>query len=411
MTDVTRAVLLPGGVPPSDATLKTLALYWDEVVISDGTYRGESFVWRREDMADSPERSEVARALEAAGALRRVETETPAEALLPMPRPPNEDPEGELFLALRRDENGRVRYAGTLLLDRDKLGPPDPPTRTAEEADEELLLASAALSADVLLARARQTRELAAANNLAPVATSLVSHLASLTAGDDPEVPVAEGALLGAAMEAFVLNDETSVEDLLSFREEHAGALGRFRAAMADLAVALRQPEIAPEAALAAARDALRNRVQPELSNLETRLNESRLKFVARSVFGAAALAVSPLGPVTAVEAGAQIGGQTINYRFSRERLLEEHPYGYLQRLQASDLVTPRERFTYEMVSPTQDPGEAVRRHFEAKTREILEYMRMKREFEKRGLSAEEALQQLWDRFGTRGTSEHSPEG
>ena len=40
MPDVSRALLLPAPGTPDDSTLKTLALYWDSVVISDAAFAG-----------------------------------------------------------------------------------------------------------------------------------------------------------------------------------------------------------------------------------------------------------------------------------------------------------------------------------------------------------------------------------
>jgi hypothetical protein len=177
--------------------------------------------------------------------------------------------------------------------------------------------------------------------------------------------PIVEGALLGAALEAFVVDEDTPVERLVRFREENARTLQRFRGAMSDLGQSLRQSAIRPEATLAAARDVYRTRVEPDLGTLEDRLKESRIKFLTRSIFGAAALAITPLSVPTALEGGARLGAQSINYRFSRDRLLEEHPYGYLHRLSSADFIVPREYSAPELVSSTRNPARAVHEYFE----------------------------------------------
>ena len=187
--------------------------------------------------------------------------------------------------------------------------------------------------------------------------------------------------MIGAATEAFAVLEDTPVDDLLWFRDKHADSLGRFRAAMADMAAALRKPEVAPEAALSAARDVYRNRVEPSLGALESRLTESRLKFVARSIFGAAALTVAPMSAPSVVQAGATLAGQTIRYRFSRERLLEDHPYGYLHRLSRSDFVVPSEHFSPQVVSSSRDPAEAVHGYFEHLYRAARELDRAGRQY------------------------------
>jgi len=134
---------------------------------------------------------------------------------------------------------------------------------------------------------------------------------------------------------------------------------------MSDLAQCLRQGEVQPEAMLAAARDVYRTRIEPELGALEARLKESRIRFLTRSLLGAAAMTVTPFSTPVALEGGARLAAQNIDYRFSRERLLEEHPYGYLHRLSSADFIVPREYSAPELVSPTRTPKAAVHEYFE----------------------------------------------
>jgi glutathione S-transferase len=181
-----------------------------------------------------------------------------------------------------------------------------------------------------------------------------------------------EGALIGVAVDAFLVRADTPVDQVVAFRDKNKAAIQRFRAAMTDLATALRQPEIAPEAALAAARDIYRNRIEADLGVLEDRLSESRIKFFAKSLFGAAALAMTPMVAPAVADAAARFGAQTINYRFSRERLLQEHPYAYLHRLSKADFVIPRQIAGSDLVSPDVSPRDFVYRHLDA----LFELMR-----------------------------------
>ena len=285
---------------------------------------------------------------------------------MPHGRHPNEDPDGELFLRIEKGEDGRARFTGTLRahLPDTIEPPPRPDPDVAARNEREWREAAASLQGDALIARTQLCRKIAASNNLAPVAPSLLSHMASLT--DEVDAPVSEGALIGVAVDAFFVRPDTPVEQLVAFREEHGTALRRFRGAMTDLAAALRQPEIAPEAALSAARDIYRNRVEADLGALEERLSESRIKFLAKSLFGAAALATTPLAAPAVAESAARFGAQTINYRFSREKLLQEHPYAYLHRLSGADFVIPRQIAGVDLVSPDTSPHEFVYRHLDA---------------------------------------------
>lgn len=365
MPDVTRALLLPDWLKPQDGVLKSLALYWDEVIVPDSAYRW-SPVFRVEELEKPPPWSDTTLELEDAGVVRRHGADIAAESLMPHGRPPNEDPDGELFLRIEKGEDGRARFTGTLRAQLpDTTEPsPEPDPDVAARNHREWREATASLHGDALIARAQQCREIAASNNLAPVAPSLLSHIASLT--DEVNGPVMEGALIGVAVDAFFVRPDTPVEQLVAFRDKHRTALRRFRGAMTDLAAALRQPEIAPEAALSAARDIYRNRVEADLGALEERLSESRIKFLAKSLFGAAALATAPMATPAVAESAARFGAQTINYRFSREKLLQEHPYAYLHRLSSADFVIPRQVVGADLVSPDTSPRDFVYRHLDA---------------------------------------------
>jgi hypothetical protein len=50
--------------------------------------------------------------------------------------------------------------------------------------------------------------------------------------------------------------------------------------------------------------------------------------------------------PIRAAEVGASIVGHTINYRFARDRLLHEHPFGLLHKITSEFSVAPRPAHT-----------------------------------------------------------------
>jgi hypothetical protein len=360
MTDVARCLLLPDASPPSDGALKNLALYWDQIVVQDGAYRRRPIV-RAEELGSVPDRSNEAKAFEAAGVVVRTPDDIPAESLFERGRMAADEPGGIDLLAIERDADGRTRFTGLLKITEETLGPPNEPSSIS---DRELVEALSTLTAESLIARAGLGRELAAKNNLAPVAPSLVSHLAAL-ATDDDDYPFAEAAMISAAVQAFVVMKDTPVETVLAFRERNVHTMQRFRGAMIDLAEGLRHSDVHPAATLDAARDIYRTRVEPSLAALEDRLNESNLKFAIRSVVGAAALAISPIAPTSAIESGIRLGAQTIKYRFSRQQLLDEHPYAYLHRLGDADFLVPREHLTTDLISGSKDPKQTVVEYFD----------------------------------------------
>jgi hypothetical protein len=164
------------------------------------------------------------------------------------------------------------------------------------------------------------------------VASSLLGHIGSLAGQRIEGLPVEEASLLSAAIQNYEIDPATPVEDVLAFRERNRGSLGRFRASLSDLREELQQNG-SPEARLSSARDTYRNRVEPALGRLEDSLNESGLVFFLKSVTGASVIVLAPIEPTRAVEGAAQLTAQTIRYAFSRKRMIEEHPFGFLHRL------------------------------------------------------------------------------
>ncbi len=368
MSDFSRAILMPGLSPPSDETLMTLALYWEEIVIPDSAYRF-SPVFREEQLDESlPQWSAALLELADAGIARLTKADITAEDFMSEGRPEVEDPNGELFLRIGKGEDGRARYTqtmrATVARTANQASPISPSHELLVKNELEWREATASLHADALIARNKLCGEVAASNNLAPISTSLLSHMSGLS--DEPEAPQLKGALVSASVDAFAVLPGTSVEQVLDFRKKNVRAVRRFRGAMTDLAAAIQQPNIAPEAVLAAARDIYVNRVEPDLGVLEDRLSESRISFLTRSLLGAAALALTPVTLPTIAETAAKFGAQTINYRFSREKLLEEHPYSFLHRLGKADFVLPRQLSQLEILSPGTAPRDFVYQQIDA---------------------------------------------
>jgi hypothetical protein len=396
MPDVSRALLLPDVQAPSDGMLKTLALYWHEIVVPD--YAERLGVCCRE--TGEPTRTPSFAALEKEGvvvAAPRFAELPPAptdpshlvgsaqnlaealggggarcmsRALRPIfklpPAPADLSPlivcGQNLTDVLVEDGIGRVLDALRPIIEAcSEVDCDEAPPARGVPCEEDL--APAVLDAvqnlsreatSLYLNRLQDAFELARKHSLAPVAHSVASHVGSLVGDYSDDVPRREAALLSAAVDAFEIHDETTVEDILLFRTRHGALVGRFRASLVDLAAEL-QRDAAPLALLASARDTYRNRVEPALGDLEAAMNESRLRFLIRSLLGATAITLAPVKPIRAVEAGASLVGNTVTYRFSREKLLREHPFGLLHKI-AAEFSTHQGRGRTELEFAIQDP-------------------------------------------------------
>ena len=166
---------------------------------------------------------------------------------------------------------------------------------------------------------------------------ALREHVAPLLAGPvqvgaQSDALLTEGALLTAVTAAFEVDESTTVEEIVRFREEHRTKLLRFRAALFDLGAYMGEEASAAEPArsFAIARDVVRHRIEPALSSLESALKESGLKFAVKSVVGAANVTLGSITPTTAVSGSLALGAHTVDYAFARARLREDHPYAYL---------------------------------------------------------------------------------
>lgn len=192
--------------------------------------------------------------------------------------------------------------------------------RISENAAEDVV--------QLLVAHIDDARLVAARLGLAPVAaTTFAAFAACLPVSESG--PVIEGTLIQAASKGVRVEPGSGIDDVLVFRERHRALMGRFRAAMIDLAAAI-DTESAGNG-LEQAHAMIRNRVEPALGDLETALKGSRIRFAWKTLIGASALALSPAtGPAAAVAGGGHVLSQPIRYAFNRDRLVREHPYGLL---------------------------------------------------------------------------------
>ncbi len=258
VTEAASVLLLPDLAPVPLATLKTLALCWDHVDIP--TYEAVP----ASETVQAEEWEQTVRALEAEGVVRRY----PRTVVFP----PHQN-----------------------ALATATLGP-CPPARDVRDAILDQADLDAVRTADMHLVRLADALQLSDMISRAPVATGLFSHFGTLLPPHSADTPSREGAVITAAVDGIGIDAGVPVDDLLRFRERHAGSLARCRAALVDLAATIRE-DAAPLALLEQARALVINRVEPALADLEDALKEGRIRFIWNCVVSASAVASGPVTP------------------------------------------------------------------------------------------------------------------
>jgi len=189
----------------------------------------------------------------------------------------------------------------------------------------------------------------AALRGYAPVAvTPFASMVSSLPARDD-HAAITEATMIQVASKGIRVNHDTTVDDLLLFRERNAELMGRFRGALIDLAGAVdsTSPTVAAEQAYAV----LVNRVEPALADLSDALDKGRIRFSVQTLLGATSIAAGPAAALGVSAASGGVATQMLRYAFDRERLVREHPYGLLYRAEnafgaSTEVERPRQVIT-----------------------------------------------------------------
>lgn len=325
MPDVTKALILPAQFSPFTSELKNLALYWDELVLP--SYHDSQV-------------SDETRVLIDAGIVRIVDRST--EPITSLWQPQDVAPhaaEKREVIAFRYDERGTRHTVGRLRVDAAYLTddnavhhPEDDPRHTMPNS---MISDISVMLRDQYLAEVNDALGLAASRNYAPLATSVSSHLASLTSVEGDVTARREAALISVAVEAFAIDASVGVDDVIALRDKTAVSRARLRASLADLSSRL-SADAAPESLLSQARDTFKNRVEPALADLEDRLKENSIGFLIKSLLGATAIVMTPMAPVSSSAAGVRFIGQTLNYRFSKEGLVRDHPFGFLHQVAAN---------------------------------------------------------------------------
>jgi hypothetical protein len=317
VTDVVRALVLPDLNDPGWPELRNLALFWDQVTCP--CYDEDSFL---------PEDDLLVRE----GVFQELPREMPINELFPVGVSETQA-DGEWGFRVGKDEEGlpQIDLVRMDVEESERQRQMDLMDWSDKEIED-----LAAIAYGKHLRFIDDALSIAAMNNLAPVSHSLGGHLAAVVgsseAGDNNEAPAKEAALISVVVEGFSIGEDVSSEELLQFREKSGQSQARLRASLVDLAAQLRQSG-PPEALLAEARDVYRNRVEPALGDLEEVLKENGIRFFLKSLLGATAIAVAPIEPVSTSVGAAKVMGQTIDYSYSKSRLVREHPYGYLHEV------------------------------------------------------------------------------
>lgn len=165
---------------------------------------------------------------------------------------------------------------------------------------------------------------------------------------DQSRVPaqVAEGLLAYTILRTVAVGPRTSVKKLVKFREQHAAALGRFRAATRELVESL-SGDLAPEALQTHIETLYSDNVLPALDELTGRLRDNRIACGYNNLKLSTLASASPTvlgtiltgtaaGPFAlAAGAGLSVVLSIANYRVQRRDLLRSSPFSYVASAQA----------------------------------------------------------------------------
>jgi len=341
MSEVARTLVLPDLDPPSADVVRNLAIYWDEVVCP--VYRDKGFFDDEDPLA-----------LE--GVVRELAREIAPESIFPVSEDGVAvDKESWVYVVEPSDEGIPQVKLAPMDVDGQKRSLP-----LKDRSDDELKMLTA-ISFVQHLGYIDDALSIAASNNFAPISHSLGGHLATVIGASrgGADAPSREAALLSVVGEAFTIDQSVSSEEILKFRSRGAKAQARLRASLVDLSAQLKAGG-SPVAMLAEARDVYRNRVEPALGDLEEVLKESQIKFFTKSLVGATAVAIAPIEPVSTSLGAARVMGQTIDYSYSKSRLVREHPYGYLHQVGQELGAAPKLGHSLEAETIMMSPQESL---------------------------------------------------
>lgn len=149
-----------------------------------------------------------------------------------------------------------------------------------------------------------------------------------------------QGMLLNFIISGLSISPDTTLTDIVSFKEHHADELGRFRTQLAKLTqnfavdkpIAILQQEI---------RDLYNNEFLPALNDFKAALKGSRIKWFTETCLKVSLLSASATGVPMALLGlpveqalfagmGVSVIASAVSYNVDKERFLRENPYSYL---------------------------------------------------------------------------------
>ncbi len=149
----------------------------------------------------------------------------------------------------------------------------------------------------------------------------------------------APGMLANLAIQRLTIHPDTTVDELLRFREAHADELAAFRSKLDQLAGAV-SADLPPEALCQRVQDVYSGEVEPAVSNLRAALEGRRIKAWTEGLLKVAFLSAAPtsvaitagLSVPIALLAGAAVSlvVQGVMYNVDRREALRASPYSYL---------------------------------------------------------------------------------
>lgn len=150
---------------------------------------------------------------------------------------------------------------------------------------------------------------------------------------------LAPALLADLTLQRIAISPETSVDDLLRFREDHKDELGRFRTKVADLTKSI-EGDLTMDALQQKVADVYANDVKPTMSELKDCLSASKIKWALESFLKTSMLSVPTGGALAALGlaiphallagAGISLTVSAVLFNLQRREEMRKNPFSYL---------------------------------------------------------------------------------
>jgi len=150
---------------------------------------------------------------------------------------------------------------------------------------------------------------------------------------------LAPALLADLTLQKIAISPETSVDDLLRFREDHKDQLGRFRIKMAELTKSV-EDDLTIEALQQRVADIYANEVKPTVNEMKDCLSASRIKWALESFLKTSMLSVPATSTLAALGlavphallagAGISLTVSAVLYNVQKREDMRKNPYSYL---------------------------------------------------------------------------------